>query len=248
MKEQMHLAAQYLAAAGISFLDKKEDDSHTNLGFYDKKGCLETHYLSENKDQLLLDYNSFSLEWISKSGSITFSLNGATHAKILVWLKETSMTFLNKPYVYQFHYELPYEITDDYTFKLTDAKELAYLMHLRTLAQKSLKKITKENNLEATVRVWPHHFDTGIYTAVPNSNITIGLGLAIPDTVCDMHYFYNSGYDENGQINPSKFKALTKGYWSLQDFLGGVLPAKKVKKNEAVTFFNEAIKSYTAFK
>ena len=29
----MHIAAQYLAAAGISFLEKQPDDSHTNVGF-----------------------------------------------------------------------------------------------------------------------------------------------------------------------------------------------------------------------
>ena len=30
MEKQIHLAAQYLAAAGISFLEKEPDDSHTN--------------------------------------------------------------------------------------------------------------------------------------------------------------------------------------------------------------------------
>ena len=29
----MHIAAQYLAAAGISILEKQPDDSHTNVGF-----------------------------------------------------------------------------------------------------------------------------------------------------------------------------------------------------------------------
>jgi hypothetical protein len=33
MKDQLHIAAQYLAAANMSFLEKKADDSHTNLGF-----------------------------------------------------------------------------------------------------------------------------------------------------------------------------------------------------------------------
>ena len=41
MKEQIHLAAQYLAAAGISFLEKRDDDSHTNLGFNIEKGTLD---------------------------------------------------------------------------------------------------------------------------------------------------------------------------------------------------------------
>ena len=39
----MHLTAQYLAAAGISFVAKKDDDSHTNVGFSIEKTCIETH-------------------------------------------------------------------------------------------------------------------------------------------------------------------------------------------------------------
>lgn len=33
----MHLASQYLAAAAISFVPKKDDDSHTNLGWSNEK-------------------------------------------------------------------------------------------------------------------------------------------------------------------------------------------------------------------
>jgi hypothetical protein len=39
MQNMTYLAAQYLAAAGISFLGLKKDDSHTNLGFV-SWGCL----------------------------------------------------------------------------------------------------------------------------------------------------------------------------------------------------------------
>lgn len=41
----MHLAAQYLAAAGISFVAKEDDDSHTNLGFSAETGSMTTHPL-----------------------------------------------------------------------------------------------------------------------------------------------------------------------------------------------------------
>ena len=120
----MHLAVQYLAAAGISFVAKKDDDSHTNVGFSIEKTCMETHPISENGDILSLDYKYFSLNWNSKSGSISFPLDGATHADILNWLKETSKTFINKSYSYEFHYDLPYEMTDDFKFKLVDANRL----------------------------------------------------------------------------------------------------------------------------
>ena len=102
MKKQMHLAAQYLAAAGISFLDKKEDDSHTNLGFDTDNGTLSTHIFSKNKDRLVLNYQKFTLDWVSLSGSVSFRLDGAKHQQIIKWISEVSQRFLNKPYQYKF--------------------------------------------------------------------------------------------------------------------------------------------------
>jgi hypothetical protein len=244
MKEQMHLAAQYLAAAGISFLDKKADDSHTNLGFDTERGCLSTHVLSKNEDQLLLNYEGFSLQWVSKSGTTSLKLDEATHKEVLNWLNETSMAFLSKPYAYKLHYQLPYEISDAYTFKLDDANELVTLMMLRQLAQVSLEKTTEKFDFDTSIRVWPHHFDTGIYTKLIGSEISVGLGLAIPDNLSDTHYLYASGYDQKGQINPSEFQKLSKGNWNSSGFLGALLPAKSITMTDAVTFFEEAILQY----
>jgi hypothetical protein len=53
MEKQMHLASQYLAAAGLSFVKKQDDDSHTNLGFNTEKGIMYTRALSDNGDQLI---------------------------------------------------------------------------------------------------------------------------------------------------------------------------------------------------
>ena len=79
----MHLAAQYLAAAGISFVEKKADDSHTNLGWSIDKQRLETHSLSTDGDVLALNYNTFSLEWDSLENNASFALDGKTHQQVL---------------------------------------------------------------------------------------------------------------------------------------------------------------------
>lgn len=56
-------------------------------------------------------------------------------------------------------------------------------MHLHNLAQFSLERILIDNYLESSIRVWPHHFDTGIFTTHNNgSGISISAGLAIPAT------------------------------------------------------------------
>jgi hypothetical protein len=244
MEKMMHLAAQYLAAAGISFVAKKEDDSHTNVGFSIAQASMETHVLSENGDVLSLDYKNFSLNWNSDTGnSSSFALDGATHSDVLSWLKGTSKTFLNSSYTYKFHYDLPYEITDDFKFEITDANRLAKLLQLRILAQSVLEEVLNDSNLESPIRTWPHHFDSGAYASL-NENIAIGFGLAIPDGVSNEHYFYMSGYKGHIAIATDEFLVLSKGEWKNDEFIGAILPAETVGLSEAVLFFKEAIESY----
>lgn len=245
MEKMMHLAAQYLAAAGISFVSKKEDDSHTNLGFTIAKSCMETHPLAENGDVLSLDYKNFGLNWNSKNDSTSLPLDGATHTDVLRWIKETSKNFLNKSYSYKFHYELPYQITDDFRFQLDDANRLAELLQLRTLAQSALEETLKDCHLGSTIRTWPHHFDSGAYASL-NENIAVGFGLAIPDSVCAEHYFYISGYRGHDAVSTEGLSSLSKGEWKNGGFKGAILPVETVDKSESVLFFKEAIESYQA--
>ena len=239
----MYLAAQYLAAAGISFVKKEEDDSHTNLGFSIVKTSMETHPLSETGDILSLDYKNFSLNWQSENSSTSFPLDGATHEAVLSWLKETSKTFLNKSYSYEFHYDFPYEMTDGFKFKLVDANRLAELLQLRIIAQSTLEQTLKEGNLESPIRVWPHHFDSGAYVGL-HKNIAIGFGLAVPDNICKEHYFYISGYKGHDTLKTESFSPLSNGEWKNDGFKGAILPAATIDKSKAVIFFKEAIDNY----
>ena len=246
LEEQTHLAAQYLAAAGISFLNKKPDDSHTNLGFITDSGEVETHVLSENNDRLILNYNTFSLEWKSNSGKTVFNLDGAKHHEVLTWLSETSKTQLNKAYTYNLHYDLPYAINDAYTFNLSDASKLKELMHLRILAQFIIEKIDHFYKLNTSIRIWPHHFDTGLYDAVPDTDISVGLGLAIPDSVCSAHYLYITGYKDGKAIATSGFDKLTNGEWKSGGFTGAILNANGITEADGVAFFKQAIAQFIA--
>ncbi|WP_289039680.1 hypothetical protein [uncultured Zobellia sp.] len=242
MIKTMHLAAQYLAAAGISFVDKKADDSHTNLGWSIAKQQLETHPLSPKGDILALSYNNFSLEWISPDEDVSFSLEGKTHRQVLEWLTHTADTFLGKKYIYDFHYDLPYSVDDTFTYTL-NAISLIKLGVLRTIAQLGLINTLQETDLESDVRIWPHHFDTGAYASL-NSDISVGFGLAIPDDMVNEHYFYISGYKGHSALDTTKFNSLSRGEWKNDSFKGAVLPATKINEEQAVEFFKEAINSY----
>ena len=61
------------------------------------------------------------------------------------------------------------------------------------------------------VRIWPHHFDTGCLGYFDTKkNVSVGLGLAIPDKNVDDWYFYASGYHGEEPIQTEMFEPLKK--------------------------------------
>jgi hypothetical protein len=250
MEKMIHLAAQYLATAGFSFLEKKEDDSHTNLGFDANTGYLETWPLNENGCKIALDYMQFSLHWISNDTTrLTIYLDGKSHADIVQWVDQvTTALGRTEPYSYKLHYELPYDkITNDFTFLKPPQEELERSLNYRRIAQNALENIVNNMKFSTTIRVWPHHFDTGGYEIInKGKQISVGFGLAIPDMLINDFYLYTSGYKDNDGIDTSAFDRITYGDWMNEGFKGAVLPMKNVDQAEAITFFNESIVQYGA--
>jgi hypothetical protein len=245
MEKQMHFSSQYLAAAGISFVEKQEDDSHTNLGFNTEKGFIYTRELSDNGDQLILNYNTFSLDWKGVTKTTSIYLNGKTHKEVIDWISNVAQKTIGKSYEYAFHYDLPYAISDDFTFELKDANRLNQLLENRKLAYSVIEEFLTTNNLKSEIRVWPHHFDTGAFIIFDNdSGISIGLGFAIPDTVSQDHYFYIGGYKGHDEIDTSNFTKLTDGQWNNEGFIGAILSISKTNKTKGIAFLNEALSAY----
>ena len=242
---QLHLAAQYLATAGISFLEKRDDDSHTNLTFSNTEKRLETWPLDDNGTILSLHYPSFSLQWISNETQ-SLPLDGKSHHEVVNWLKEVSASLnSSKGYEYKLHYKLPYGLGSDKTFQLNNSQKIEKLVQMRILANTVLTKVLNKNNLNSDIRIWPHHFDTGAFSALgKNSETAVGMGLTIPDTLVDDYYFYISGYHGHTGLDTSTFTALTKGQWLNDGFKGAVLPISGSTEEDAIAFFNEAIQAY----
>ena len=246
----IHLAAQYLATAGKSFLDKKDDDSHTNLGFDTQKGFLETWQLNDSGYKIALDYKQFSLHWITNTTTrLTLTLDGKTHGEIVKWMDEvTTALGGNKKYSYKLHYELPYgKITDDFVFTKPSEEELNKMLSYRKIAQHALENVVDKMKFDTAIRVWPHHFDSGGYEVLDsNKNIAVGFGLAIPDTIIDDFYLYTSGYKGHDGIDTTEFESLSDGKWLNDGFKGAVLHMKNVDEAKAKSFFNESIEKYSA--
>lgn len=243
MLNQIHFAAQYPAMAGKSFLEQRADDSHTNLGFNIKTRSFETWALNGKQLKLLFDLPNFQLKW---STGESFALDGKTHAQVLNWLQLSSKQVgLVNDYIFDLHYELPFDWSGSFLFELSNTPLLKKLIELRKLASTTLNAFLQVENLSSDVRVWPHHFDTGAFVVLEDgSGKSIGLGMAIPDSIIDDHYFYINGYKGHSALEIDAFKNLSFGEWKNKGFTGAVLPASNITKEQAVQFFQEAFSQY----
>jgi hypothetical protein len=241
---QFHLATQYLAMAGKSFLEPKDDDSHTNLGFFQEDNTLKTWPLDNSGTYLAFSFDDFALLWSTAEDKTSFSLEGKRHDDILDWIsKMATVSKFEKPYNYDLHYELPYNLSNSFRFKLPSTKELNQLLQLRILAQKTLETFLKSEKLDSEIRIWPHHLDTGAFVVLNDeSGKSIGLGMAIPDTVSESHYFYISGYKGHDAIETGSFSKLTYGQWKNEGFKGAILITLETTSQQVIQFFQEAYK------
>ena len=243
MYNQIHFASQYLAAAGISFLEHKADDSHTNVGFNTDTQSFETRELNDNNLKLSFDLPNFQLLW---STGESMALDGKNHAQVVQWLQSSSnLVALDKPYVFDLHYELPFDWDDTFSFELSDMTLIRELIELRKLANNALHSFLEAHHLSSEIRIWPHHFDTGAFVVLEDgSDKSVGMGLAIPDSMVNDHYFYMSGYLGHDALDTSEFGSLSLGEWKNDGFKGAVLPTKAIEQSQAVQFLTEAYTQY----
>ncbi|OUS00410.1 hypothetical protein A9Q86_10590 [Flavobacteriales bacterium 33_180_T64] len=243
MEETMHIAAQYLATSAISFITKEDDDSHTNLGWINR--TLETHPFI-NGDKLGLNYEHFSLEWIHSDGNKEhLFLNNVTHKEVIDWIALMSIdNHIEKVYSYLMHYDLPYKkISDTFRFKLTSQNDLNQLIKKRDLAQHVISKVLTSNNYISPIRIWPHHFDTGAFVNI-NKKLSIGIGMAIPDSLIDDFYFYISGYNNHKPINLELPKNINKETYYTNGWQGFAIPISESDEDSIIDFCQVAINLY----
>lgn len=242
----LHIAAQYLAAAAISFVEKEEDDSHTNLAWSIENSSLVTRPLSNAGDVLRLNFSTFSLEWYNYDQlERSLPLGGIEHQKVLQWLQD-QLEFAGgtAEFNYSFHYDLGYQLDmSDYTFPMPLKEEISKIAQYYSTAQRALQEVLKERNLQSEIRVWPHHFDMGAFVNL-HDRLSIGFGLAIPDKKINDFYFYISAYNGHDALETSQLNGLSLGTWHKDKWKAGCLNANETDVLQAMQFFNEGITAY----
>ncbi len=247
--QQIHWLSQIIAKANRSFVPKESDDSHTNL-YFDLLGnriggkWIET---SGNKIILTLNLETLHFECLNASYKVVAFIETigktATIVEQEIADKLIELGLNPKGFTDKMHFEIPkYSFTNDAIQSIPDQNSNAWRCY-RNLANQACSHLLNYLQIESEIRIWPHHFDTGIY-AVTNNGLGIGFGLAMKDDLIGDAYFYMSAYPATGSLNYENLPTFSEGRWEVgENWQGAVLPLS-VLKQLSMQEVEDAIKNF----
>lgn len=240
--QKVHWLSQILAKANRAYVPSKEDDSHTNFYFEPLTGKLYSRWIEQDNQKFILALKPGSLqfEWLNRRFEVIQSISAM--GKRLDEIEYEIATFpgsLGLPSA-KIHEALHFDIPE-YGFDVLHQKDISdeglrqwkFFRHLANLSSLYFLGFLQA---ESEIRIWPHHFDTGVYAQL-NSGPGLGFGLAMKDSVAGQPYFYLAGYDSGGQIHFKNLprtetgRWITGGGWNGAILQLGDLDAKKLKRN-----------------
>ena len=254
--QQLHRLCQIIAKANRTFVRAKKDDSHTNIGFNTQKGQLEGRWIEteRNRIRLILRLSDVCFVWVDENENNLQTVSTAkkhvieieTQLKKTLEREQLDISKFQDP----LHFQIP-----DYTFigqpvALLSRLALNEWIHWRSLANDACNYLLKSFKETGEVRLWPHHFDTGIYMDL-NEKLGIGFGLAMKDDMVGAPYFYATCFPKEGKADYSGINELEYGHWIVNEWHGAVLSlddlqiqTKKVTKTIIEKFIYETMNWY----
>ncbi len=250
--QQQHHAAQLLALAGHHLIPQKPDDSNTNMEYFPNKKMLIGNPLPNGLKLALklTDLELFILDDLD-SPIQKITLKGKTKKMVFnelkINLRNHSVDVAD--FTESLHYEIPSHTLNDGALFSAEHKYLAENAIYRSNAKLVLSNIvSKIENAEA-VKIWPHHFDTGSFVSFAHNkkgelSQTIGLGLAIPDSMIAEPYYYLSYWSAGELTGADNLPQPAKGKWMMPDWTGGVLPISDINSECSEREQEKAVSSF----
>lgn len=239
VEQRLHFLCQILTKVTANLIPEEADYSHTNLSFDPIGNRILSRWIDiqNSKIYLALDLNDFSFKWINDGFQIikSISIPGKTSAQVENEIQSSlQMVGINSgglPIGLKYEIE-KYPFTNT-AFDVVNKESLDLWIYYRTLANEACDELLKFINTEEEVRIWPHHFDTGIYKEV-TANLGIGFGLAMADKLVDSPYFYISGYAQKGESAMKNLPKLEYGFWETGNWKGAILSLSQLDKLDLV--------------
>lgn len=238
--QHIHQLSQIITKANRSFVPKQADDSHTNLYFDSISGRVYGRWINSEKGNIILALNlqSFSFEWLNDDLKVI--QKHAIHDKKSSEIEQSIADALpeigleEKDFRSKLHFEIARYSFLNESFSKFKAEELTQWKHYRDMANQACCALLGLLQSACEIRIWPHHFDTGIYVE-SNKKISIGFGLAMEDSMVENPYFYFSGNGLNGHvIDYNSVSDLSFGQWIINEhWKGAVLPLPELKNDDS---------------
>lgn len=246
----LHSLAQLIALTGMQCLPQQADDSQTNMAWNYGLHWLEGRVFNQAGQhlRLVIDTKVFIVQLVDDQNRplSLFSPEGKTPVDAKTWWND-QMRSWGISEIRDLNYLLAHEpIAPDTVYDRPSA--LRDWNHWRTVANEALQTLNQWSGRQSEIRIWPHHFDTGVYyslfDAQQHERAAIWAGYAIADSICPEPYFYLSGYHKRQPINFLSAPSLFAGEWRTgADWQGALLPISTSLPSERIdVFFRE---SYT---
>lgn len=250
---ELHWAAQYVAAAGQTFVDARADDSHRSMTWDFELGALVGEEFSGGYGfRVALRPDDLTLRLLDRTRTVlgVQPLSGVTLEDGYDRLADAFRTYMgHSPDIARPEYDLPpHALADGAPFALGRQNERAALQALYGSAADLLGKSAAGRDGASAVRCWPHHFDIATLLTVvegaaggstPEDSIdsdastprTVGIGMAP----------YGGGYEDwYWYVNPYPYPShdqlptLTPpAHWHTDGWVGAVLRGAQVAATPA---------------
>ncbi len=253
---QLHHAAQFGAAAGISFLHHLPDDSHTNLEWIPALGGLFSRVIPAQL-AFRIGVRPVKLAVLVVTDEnrpvSEYPLHGRTITEAKDWIR-AQINLLGADgsrYTLARHYEIPrHDVAIGESFDASEQACFDELSKWFANGAAMLGSLTRTSSTASEVRCWPNHFDIGTLIKVAAGR-AIGIGLESGDDYYDEPYFY-----VNMRPQPTAARARSRplwgsGTWHTDEWVGAVLRGSRLgaassQERQAREFLDSAVSACRA--
>ncbi len=233
--QRLHQLCQIIAKVNRAYVPEKEDDSHTNLYYDSSAERILGRWIDKSPGGRIIlsfDLSDLNFVWLNEDLSSLHKI--ITEGKVYKSLENEIAGYLNslgldeKLFLRELHYKIPEYPFKNEPFRRSSYSGIEEWKYFRKLANEACEELLEYTQTEAETRIWPHHFDTGIYTEA-KPGMGIGFGLAMEDSMVGQPYFYLSGYSSGREIEYFELPRLTKGRWLVYNqWKGAILPLDQI--------------------
>lgn len=228
---QLHYAAQFAAAMGISYLTPREDHSHTNLAwdpFHEALFSREVRAPSHAVRVAIRPRDITLIVLVDGSVRQRLPLHGNTISQVEAGLRTAVASAGLDGQRLNLSYDLPaHPVSDGLAFDVTRTDDFAELASWFGNASKILGELRSRIG-SSEVRCWPHHFDIATLATVDPERSS-GAGMMPGDQMYPEPYFYVNAYPALGAELLTAQPLAGGGMWNVEGWTGAVLTGSQLE-------------------